>query len=244
MATKENFELKVGIFVFIGIVILAIIIFSIGDIYFFKPGYHMKAVFGYVNGLEMGAPVRVAGVSVGEIKDVRVYRDSGSGKINVELLMWINKGTKIEKDSKAYINTLGLFGEKYVEITPGDPALGFFKEDETLYGKDPISMERFSEKMEKIAEEVSKTFVSINDVLGDEKAREDLRVTIRDSRVLVEKIQKLTDTTTLVVEKLERGEGTIGKLMKDETIYNNLEGLSADIRQNPWKLLYRPRGAK
>ena len=58
----KNFELKVGIFVFIGIVMLFIIVFSIGKVYIFQPGYHIRVLFNFAGGLGDAAPVRLAGV--------------------------------------------------------------------------------------------------------------------------------------------------------------------------------------
>jgi hypothetical protein len=47
----------------------------------------------------------------------------------------------------------------------------------------------------------------------------------------------------VIVDKLKRGEGTVGKLLMDDSIYQNLEAFTADIRKHPWKLLNKPRGA-
>ena len=43
-------------------------------------------------------------------------------------------------------------------------------------------------------------------------------------------------------DKLNKGEGTLGKLMTDDTVYKNFEAFSEDIKRHPWKLLARPRG--
>ncbi len=43
-------------------------------------------------------------------------------------------------------------------------------------------------------------------------------------------------------DKMKKGEGTIGRLLNDDSIYNNLEAFTADIREHPWKLLNKPRG--
>ena len=121
--TERNFELKVGIFTFIGIVILFIIIFSIGELYFFKPGYNIRVVFGFANGIAGAAPVRVAGVEAGEVKDINIFYDKLDNKSKVEILIWLREHVKIELDATAHINTLGLLGEKYLEIMPKNESL-------------------------------------------------------------------------------------------------------------------------
>ncbi len=70
MFTRSGFELKVGIFIFIGIVILSLIVFSIGNFYSIKRGYTLDIVFNFANGISVGAPVRYAGVEVGEVQEI------------------------------------------------------------------------------------------------------------------------------------------------------------------------------
>ena len=69
MTAKMNLELKVGIFTFIALIVLTIAVFSIGDIYIFRPGYLIKVCFSFASGVDVGAAVRVAGIEVGEIED-------------------------------------------------------------------------------------------------------------------------------------------------------------------------------
>ena len=68
MAEDRSFELKVGLFVGIGILIFFIIVFSIGDVTLIKRVYRIYTVFSFVNGITEGAPVRLAGVDIGHIE--------------------------------------------------------------------------------------------------------------------------------------------------------------------------------
>ncbi|MBM3253621.1 MAG: MCE family protein, partial [Candidatus Omnitrophica bacterium] len=142
---KSNLDVKVGIFVFIGIIILTIIVFSIGGKHFFRVGYNIKVIFNFANGLEVGAPVRVAGVSVGEVKEIFIKNDPQSGDTKVEVIAWLERDVRVQTDAKAYINTLGLLGEKYVEIMPGIDR-NILNENDILIGYDPTSMEKVTEK--------------------------------------------------------------------------------------------------
>jgi len=201
--TGKNFELKVGIFTFIGLVILFIIVFSIGEFYLFKPGYSIKVMFNFANGITKAAPARVAGVTAGEVEDIKILYDEAERCSKVELSVWIGEGVRIEKDATAYINTLGILGEKYLEIIPGSVEAGFLAEGEALVGKDPIIM--------------------------DEMTRE---------------MKELADATTVVMTRLKDGEGTIGKLLTEEKMYNDLEALVEDIKKHPWKLFHKGREKK
>lgn len=205
-----NFEIKVGIFVFLGILIMFIIVFSIGEFYILKPMYNIKVLFGFANGIAMGAPVRLAGVNIGEVEDISVFYDTKLQQTRVMLVAKIKKQAKIEKNAICRINTLGLLGEKYLEITPGTVEAGFLEDQEAVVGDDPVPMEEITETMQELSENA----------------------------------KAITESTTVVLGRLERGEGTIGKLLVEEKIYNDLQEFVEDIKEHPWKLLVKQRNKR
>lgn len=200
MDGERVFELKVGIFIMIGIAILFIIVFSIGDINLVKRGYNIKVDFNFVDGIGGSAPVRLSGVGVGQISGLRIYYNEDEKKVKAQLTAWIREGVKIDREAIATINTLGFMGEKYLEISPG-VGCEFLKEGDLLVGKDPASMNK-----------------------------------------IFEKLGNLTDSVNIIVTRLKNGEGTVGKLLTDDAVYKNLEAFTEDIKNNPWKLLNKPRG--
>ena len=197
----RTFELKVGIFVLIGIVILFIIVFSVGDVKLIKYGYHIEVIINFAAGIGPSAPVRLAGVGIGQVDGIRIFYDKKEKRSKAELSAWVNKDIRIEEDAVATINTLGLLGEKYLEIFPGTSDKRLLKDKDTMIGRDPVPMERIAENL-----------------------------------------VRLSDSVTVIVERLRKGEGTIGKLLTEDKIYNDLEAFVEDIKKHPWKLLSKPRG--
>ena len=82
MADAENkvFELKVGIFIAVGILLFFIMVFSIGDVYLIKKGYTVDIIFNFVNGIGENAPVRLAGVNVGQVEKIKIFFDEKETK--------------------------------------------------------------------------------------------------------------------------------------------------------------------
>jgi len=195
---KSKLELKVGIFVFIGLAIMVTFVLLISDIKTLTTGYHAKFRFNFINGVKVGAPVRFAGVDVGEVKEIKIILNAKERKTDVEISGLIRQSVKIPIDSVVWVNTLGLLGEKYVEIIPGKNYSVFLKPDETLVGNDPIAMQEITEIAKKIAHDIDETMV-----------------------------------------RLINKEGTIGKLLYDDKIYNELEALTVDLRKHPWKLFWK-----
>lgn len=238
MIKKGEFELKVGVFVFAGLVVLSVIIFSISDIGFYKPKLHFKILFGYVNGVELGSPVRLGGVKIGEVQRMRVYRDNEKGRTLVELSVWVERKMKIEKDSDCFINTLGLFGEKYVEITAGKSP-EFMQNGDVVMGRDPVSTEQFYQTAQKAVDQLSQLVSSVNEVMADKEVKDNLKQALKDSGPLAHDLKQFAASASVVAAKMEKGEGTVGKLLSDETIYNNLNAFVEDIKKHPWKLLHK-----
>lgn len=231
--TKANFEVKVGLFVMIGILLLSVLVFSIGDFYL-KPGYYLKLLFHFANGVEVSAPVRLAGVKVGEVKDIQVKSDPVTQNTQVEILIWLDRDVKVERDAKVYINTLGLLGEKYIELIPGKYGADTFKDGELIIGEDPISMEKLTELGYKILDKLNLTVDSINKVVGDSELQNSVKETLVNAK-------EVTAALKSILEKIDRGEGNLGKLLNDDDIYNEADDLVRDLRRNPWKLLYKSK---
>ena len=200
---KTKTELKVGIFILIAIVILAIFIFKVGNIKDYGGGYLIKFIFKNVSGVKSGSPVRLSGVDVGEVDKVNILIDKKNKNTKVELTAWIKKSISIPRYSQAYINTLGLLGEKYIEIIPPDEIQSFLASGETIVGVDPAQMQDWISEAEN---------------------------TIKDFQELI--------------AKLKAGEGTVGKLLNDDRLYQELEGLIGDLRRNPWKLFWKTKEKK
>ncbi|MFH1665820.1 MAG: MlaD family protein [Candidatus Omnitrophota bacterium] len=229
MFRDEKVEAKVGLFIGMGIFLMFFIVFSISDITFLTKGYEIHALFDYVNGITKDSPVRLAGVHVGEVLDTKIFYDEESARTRVDLYIKINAGVRIETDAKVRINTLGLLGEQYLEITPGSAGT-FLKTGDRITGINPVNIGYQMESMKELAEDLKAILGGIR------KGEGTLGKMVTDD--------SLYDDLAAVAERLKNGQGTIGKLLVEETVYDNIEGFTSDIKENPWKLLHKPSGKK
>ena len=110
---RKGLEFGVGLFIILGLCCLGYLSFTLGNLGLRNDSYVLKAVFPTVAGLKAKAQVTMAGVSIGEVKDIRLKND------RAEVVMSIKKDVKLEDDSIASIKTMGIIGEKYVAIAPG-----------------------------------------------------------------------------------------------------------------------------
>jgi len=195
---KTKLELKVGVFVFFGIVILTIFILMIGKFRTWSSGYRINTEFTFVNGVKLGAPVRFAGVDVGEVKKIDFIFDDQDQKVKVIISCWVKNYVKIPADSTVWVNTLGLLGEKYIEIMPGNNFECLVQQEGLLVGRDPVAMHEVAELARNIVADIDKNVIN-------------------------------------------NKEGTIGRLLYDPSLYDEIDDLVRDLKANPWKLLWKAK---
>ncbi|MBN2572479.1 MAG: MCE family protein [Ignavibacteriales bacterium] len=176
---------RLGLFVFIGTVLLILAIFSIGSREaLFRSDIKIKAYFSNIEGLKKGAPVRLSGYTIGSVEAVTLIPD----KVGfIEVKMTIDESVKgyIRLDSEASIETEGLVGRKIITITPGSPDAVQIEDGGVIIGKEPTS--------------VSRILSSVEDI--------------------VENTEKVTREFAEVIEKVNKGEGTFGKLVNNDDLY-------------------------
>lgn len=239
-------EIKVGLFVFIAFVLLAVMVFSISDFYTTQAqySYPLRIRFSFVNGIDPGSPVRLAGVQVGEVRQVRVYRDEANQQTMVEVGVRVSRDAQMEEDSVASINTLGLLGEKYVEILPGTPGGRLLTANEILIGKDSVPMEKLVDTSFRAVQQMEKAVASLNAMLGDEATRESFKGMLTNSKEATGRLNDLLVQANDVMGKVHRGEGTVGRLLTQDDLYRDLKDLTTDLKAHPWKLFFRPKEKK
>ena len=218
---KSRLEFKVGIFVVAGIAVLMIFVLLIGDFKNLVSAYRVRFVFNFINGVKIGAPVRFAGVDVGQVKEINLLPEPDKHTTKIEIVGLVRKSIKIPVDSQVWVNTLGILGEKYIDVMPGKDYSEFVSESGTMVGNDPVAMHEFGELAKSI---VQKLDASINEIKG-----------------VVVSVDSLTKNLDDGITRIKNKEGTVGKLLYDDALYNELESLVADIKKHPWKLFVRTK---
>lgn len=160
MLRNEKLEIKVGLFIGVGIFLMFFLVFSIGDLYFFEEGKKISVTFDFVNGITPSSPVRYAGVQVGEVRSVDLFRDRERGHTRVRVKAWVRKDADISEDAICRISSLGLLGEQYLEITPGLSAKTVPSGGE-LEGRNPVNVGEQMERMRDLAESFSEVMTAV-----------------------------------------------------------------------------------
>jgi phospholipid/cholesterol/gamma-HCH transport system substrate-binding protein len=234
-------ELKVGIFVVIILFLFAVGIFAIGSHQkYFQRQYTLWVSFSNISGLIVGAPVRLAGLTVGRVNDIRFPADPKTKTITVELK--VNKGVqkRICEDSIASIQTMGLLGDKYVEISLGSPQSGVLADNARIKSVEPIDLMEYASKLEETIDAVNTILIDVKAISGQIRGGKgllhailydpaggelvnNLSVASASAGDLMKDLSSAVKSVDNIVKKVERGEGSLGGIINDPTVYEDLK---------------------
>jgi phospholipid/cholesterol/gamma-HCH transport system substrate-binding protein len=160
---KFSNEIKVGIVV---VVAVAIGVFYFGKTAKFRhKKYDVKTYFVYAGNLKPDAIVKLSGIDVGRVKDMKfIYKDG----TKVECILEVDATAKLRSDSLAYIDTAGIVGDAFVGITPGTTE-EFVKHGAVMASEDPIQTRLLFKKADQIATNLDTIIADIKDVVSENK---------------------------------------------------------------------------
>ena len=229
---KMGTETKVGIFVLLGIIALAVMTVKVRKFHFGKEaGYRVYALFDSAAGVAPNSPVRIAGVHVGTVE--RISLERGKAKVTLR----IPPDVQVYEDAKAYLRAEGLLGERYVEISPGSEGKRRLKKGGVIpQGAAPVTLDQVLSRLGGIGEDfkgVLKPLGQILEGIEPEKVGQvvsNFEAFSRDLPPLVADARDTLGNFKNISAKLERGEGTLGKLISDEEVYRDIKKTLVALR--------------
>lgn len=187
---------RVGLFVLATLAVLVAGILIIGGKQFFlRSTYRIQTHFQDVVGLQEGADVRVGGVHVGTVKSI-ILPTKPSGQVTVVMDMERNTRGVVNRGSTAAIQSEGLLGDKYIQVSFGQEGAAELQNGDTIQSQPPIQ----------IAELIRKA----NEILGN-----------ADSAV--RNLDSISSDFQSVASKIDSGKGTVGALINDRGIYQKAD---------------------
>ena len=219
-------SLKVGIFVLAALVLGGLAVFLIGENrQFWDPKVSYSAAFADVAGLKPGAPVRMGGVDVGTVTSVGHSADTNDTRIYVQMSVVRQESSRIREDTIARVVNKGLLGDKMIELS-SDGKLANLAPGAAMKTEEPLDLSKYITKLEDIANKAGKAVDNIEQgtrTLSDPQFSDDIRVTVRSLREIVEGIARNDSIVHRALMDPREGQ-------KFDRMLTNLEAMSADFR--------------
>ncbi len=219
---KNTLETRLGIFVALVVIAAVLILETVGGPQLLQRGYELKALFNTAQDLKQDDMVRMAGVEIGRVKSIQL--DETNNKVRVT--MKIREGVPVRIDSVATIKFTGLLGQNFVSLDFGTPNAPLALPGAVLTSAEQPDLSAIMGKLDSVAtgvENITKTFTGdkIDNLLGPftdflKANREPLTIAISNLQA--------------VSSQIAQGKGTVGKLIYDETLYNNALGAVTSLQ--------------
>jgi phospholipid/cholesterol/gamma-HCH transport system substrate-binding protein len=234
MAGNKGNNIKLGIFVIAGLVVVVFGLYLIGkDTNMFSKNYMLRSRFPNVDGLTAGNNIRYSGIQVGTVDKVTILNDS---IIEVSMLIDQKMESIIHRDDKVSLGTDGLMGNKLLNITPSKKKSPLAKENDLLESHIVIGTEEMLETLGKtnnnladISEELKGTIKRINNssslwqLLNDPSIPANLRKSFNNIRLASENAENTIGDLHAIINEVKAGKGPAGLLLRDTSFSKSLE---------------------
>jgi phospholipid/cholesterol/gamma-HCH transport system substrate-binding protein len=217
-------QLKVGSLVLAGVAIVVALIFlmsgSSGGLFARK--LHLRSYFQNASGLKNGAPVALEGVTIGNVRRIRIV--PSRNPTPVEVTMEISKRAlqDLHTDSTTAIAQAGVLGDSYVDISSVN-AVGPEPADHAeLKARDVPSIQQVVNTSQVALQEVSTMMRKVDAVLDTLNSKRGTAGNLINDPKLYQHLTQVASNLEIVTERLANGSGSLGKLMTDQSMYDKL----------------------
>jgi phospholipid/cholesterol/gamma-HCH transport system substrate-binding protein len=226
-ATKDR-TIRVGLLVTGALIILMVFVFFIGSeqkIFARKNEYDVR--LENVTGLSQGNPVRMSGVTIGTIRDIKLPQDPKQKQVEIVLSIDRAYGERVRGDSRVRLKKLGLLtGDTYIDVSPGTPRFPALEPGSIIPSQKGTDVEALITSGEDLVENLVQISYSLKNILGRVDRGEGL---IGELTTQPETKQRITDTflttlnkTNAALTHMESGKGVVGKLLYDDAYAEEL----------------------
>lgn len=243
-------ELRLGLLIFVA---LAVFLWASiqGGTNLFKRTHELHADFANVQGVVSGAPVWFQGVEVGTVKNLDFVAAGDSSRVRISFTVNERVWPMVRADSKVRIQALNLFGEKFMEVTPGTPDAAPVVDGATLPSERPTDISELMARGEDIVDDLAATTADLRALMAKVKRGEgslgklatseelytNLNSTIVQLRTLTTNLDRtqgaMKNSLTAVAASLDSvmtlvhsGDGSLGRMARDPALYDNMARLT------------------
>ena len=224
-------KLKVGLTVFVGLVIFFVFIVLVGtDDFYFTKTYNLYISLDNVSGLVKGAPVTLGGLRIGNIDAIDLIPTNDRKNIRIKLRVQKSYQNQITTSSVAEITGLGILGDKFVYISIGKPGEQPLGENSFLPLSSGVTLEELSKNIAPGIEDFNKTMSNIR-LITDSISRGNGTIgSLINRPTAANELSMIMSRVNTLLTAIQSKDGSIGKLLRDKELYSNLTEASSNLK--------------
>ena len=214
-------EQKVGLFFLGGLLLFIGFLQLTVGIGLLQRKYRIWVEFRDVQGLSTGAQVRVAGVKVGAVDEIQLQPDK------VRVALTLQRGVDVRENGIARLDFQALSGTRFVAIDPGSPEEKPLAPDSTIHSEEPSGISQMVDELKQLASSVRDLADSLNQ--NQDRLLNNVNAMIEENR---QTFGKTMENLTGITDKLNSGQGTLGRLLTDPFLYEEATATLSELRES------------
>ena len=221
-------ETRVGLVTILALVlIIGMVAFLRGGTLRGPQGYELHVVMRDATGLEAGTPVRMSGVTVGQVSAVGLTPDK-----RARATLRMHRDVQVPAGARFQPATSGLIGERYLAITPLQADAPALAPGTTVQGEDPLSLERIGQRLEEVSDRVLELVGNANALISDPQMRADLREALRNARDATALAKETLAQARIVASTVRRASDNIEatSMRVREVVDSDVAAIAGDLR--------------
>jgi phospholipid/cholesterol/gamma-HCH transport system substrate-binding protein len=218
--------------ILVAIAILTVAVFKLGEAAnLFSKRYKLVALLPSANGLRVGGSVTVAGQLAGTVSSIDFLAPDADTTRNLRVVVEIDQALQqqVREDSKARIRTLGLLGDKVVDISPGTPRFGVLPANDTIQVEAALDYETVLLQASGAVTDMVQLTRDLRGITGGLARGEGTVGQLLMNRSLYDELNGTLTRTNALVTRLQSPNGSLGKLLDDPALYQNLNGMIGSV---------------
>ena len=232
-------NLKVGITVFVGVVIFIFFMFIVGsEGNYFTPTYKIRLFVKDVNGLATGSMVTLGGLKIGIVDELEFSRKDEMNGIDVMLKIKSKFKNQITEKSVGEVKTIGLLGDKYIDITIGQSTERALTESEYLPVKPSFEFADIAGEVKSAVKDFKSTAKAIQKLVDTVSSGKGSLSKFITSSSLYDETTSFMQNLNKLSETLNSKKGSLGKFINDDVLYTdfkdalkNIENITASLNK-------------
>jgi len=233
-------QLKVGLIVLISVALLSSLLFlmsSASGMGLFSAKMTVTSYFANSNGLKVGAPVSLQGVTIGEVKKVQITTDPGHKLTPVKVIMKLDPAFRagLHKDSTSSLVKDGLVGDTVVDINSQLAAGPLLESGDQLPSVETSDIDAVMARAKDTMQSLDTTLGKLNTTIDGINQGQGTVGQLVKNRELFDNLNTTIHNLNVLIAGVNQGQGSAGKLLKDDSLYNHLDDLTKhfdDISKN------------
>ncbi len=225
-------QLKVGIVIAVSLAILTIAIVKLGDAaHLFTQRYTLVAILPTAGGLRVGGGVQIAGQLSGAVTAIEFLPVDNDTTRNLRVTVEIDETVQqqVRADSRARLRTLGLLGDKVIDITPGTARYNALRAGDTLRLAQSLDYDAVLQQASGAVGDLVQLTADLRAITGGVVRGEGTLGQIVTDRTLYDELTNTLQRSNQLIARLQNPTGTVGRLLDDPQLYVNLTRMIGSV---------------